>query len=141
MIQERIKQIQEELGSLEDDLTQYSFLVELSAYVNPHQPDLMKEEYLQRGCQSQVWMRLDTKDGKFHMDATSDTLLIRGVLYIMMELFNGLPPEEIAASNIDFLSDCGISKHFSGDRIRGIGSITDSVYKYCIQFGGNAGTM
>lgn len=141
MIQERIAAIRAELGALEEDeLMQYSFLVELSAYVNPHQPELMREEYLHRGCQSRVWLRFRLEKGLFYMDATSDTLLIRGILYIMTELYNGLPPEEIARSEIDFLKDCGISRHFSAARVNGIQSITDSVIDYCRQTSKNAET-
>lgn len=140
MIRERIAEIREELGSLEDEYMQYSFLVELSAYVSPDQPDLMTDEFLQHGCQSQVWVRFRSDEGMFYMDATSDTLLIRGVLYIMMELFNGAPAEEIAAEHPDFLKECGISGHFSGSRINGIRSITDSVYDYCRSYSENAGT-
>lgn len=140
MIRERLAAIREELGAMEDDFMQYSFLVELSAYVNPYQPELMREEYLQRGCQSQVWLRFRMESGLFYMEATSDTLLIRGVLYIMMELFNGLPPEEIAESKIDFLKDCGISRHFSGARVNGIQSIIDSIITYCLHSSKNAET-
>ena len=140
MIQERLRAIREELAALEDELMQYSFLVELSAYVSPHQPELMREQNLQRGCQSRVWLRCHVDDGRFYMEATSDTLLIRGVLYIMMELFNGLKPEEIAASDVDFLNDCGISRHFSGARVNGIQGIAASVRAYCRQFAETDGT-
>ena len=80
MIEERLAEIRNEFASLDDSFTQYSFLVELSAYVSPDQPDLMKEEHLQRGCHSRVWIRQSIENGVFHMDATSDTMLIRGVL-------------------------------------------------------------
>ena len=140
MIQQRLAAIRAELGAMEDDLMQYSFLVELSAYVDPHQPELMQDRYLHRGCQSRVWLKPDTENGLFHMKATSDTMLIRGVLYIMMELYNGLPPEEIAAEKFDFLSECGISGHFSGARVSGIASITDAVRAYCRRLSESAGT-
>ena len=131
MIEKRLEEIRKELNAFDDDLMKYSFLVELSAYVKPDQPDLMKEENLHHGCQSQVWIRYRITDGKFYMNATSDTLIIRGVLYVMMELFNGLTPDEIVGSRIDFLKECGIAQHFSGSRISGIGGITDSVYAFC----------
>lgn len=131
MIGERLEEIRKELNAFDDELMKYSFLVELSAYVKPDQPDLMTEENLHHGCQSQVWIRYRITDGKFYMNATSDTLIIRGVLYVMMQLFNGLPPEEIARSRIDFLKECGIAQHFTGSRISGIGGITEAVYTYC----------
>lgn len=131
MIQERLKEIRKELNAFDDELMKYSFLVELSAYVRPDQPELMKEENRHHGCQSQVWITYTVRDGKFYMNATSDTLIIRGVLYVMMELFNGLPPKEISESRVDFLKECGISQHFNGSRISGIGGITEAIYAYC----------
>ncbi len=130
-MEERIKEIKEELNAFEDELLGYSFLVELSAYVPPDQPELMKDEYLQRGCQSKVWIKYHMQDKTFQMEATSDTMLIRGVLYVIMQLYNGLTPAQITERKIDFLKECGIVRYFSGARIAGIGSITDSIYDYC----------
>ncbi len=131
MLEQRLSEIREELDSFEDEFTKYSFIVELSAYVSPDQPDLMKDEFLQRGCQSRVWARYELRDEKFFMRATSDTLIIRGVLYIMQELFCGVPAVEIAASKIDFLGELGIAGHFSDARQSGIGSITSSIVSFC----------
>lgn len=131
MIKKRMEEIRNELNAFDDEFMQYSFLVELSSYVDPHQPDLMTEEHLHHGCQSRVWTAFRIEDGLFYMNATSDTLLIRGVLYIMMELFNGLSPEEIARTRPDFLKECGIFHHFSGERVSGLNGITASIYSYC----------
>ena len=72
MIEERIKEIKEELNAFDDELMKYSFLVELSAYVDPDQPELMTEENRYHGCQSQVWVHYRIENGKFFMSATSD---------------------------------------------------------------------
>jgi cysteine desulfuration protein SufE len=131
MLAERLREIRAELDAFDDEFTKYSFLVELSAYVSPDQPDLMVDENLQSGCQSQVWLALDAHDGVFSMRATSDTLIIRGILYIMQELFNGVPLEEIAQSDIDFLDELGIAEHFSDTRQLGIRSIASSIVSFC----------
>lgn len=90
MLKERLAEMREELDSFDDEFAKYSFLVELSAYVSPRQEDLMQDAYLQRGCQSKVWLRCACDEGVFCMRATSDTLIIRGVLYILQELYNGV---------------------------------------------------
>ena len=131
MLEEHLKEIREELNSFDDELTKYSFLVELSAYIKTDQPHLMTPAHMHHGCQSRVWVEYSVKDGLFYMNATSDTLIIRGVLYVMMELFNGLPPEEIAESSFDFLETCGIKQHFSDARVSGIQGIADAVTEYC----------
>ena len=75
------------------------------------------------------------------MNATSDTLIIRGVLYVMMELYNGLAPEEIAGYPINFLAACGISQHFTGARVSGIEGISDSVFRFCTESAGTTGFL
>ena len=134
MLKERLDEIRKELNDFDDELMKYSFLVELSSYVDAHQPELMIPENLHHGCQSLVWIRCRIEEGKFYMNATSDTLLIRGVLYVMMELFNGLTPEEILENRIDFLKDCGISQHFNESRVSGIRGITEAVYGCCSDY-------
>ena len=131
MIEERLKEIKEELNAFDDEFMKYSFLAELSAYVSPDQRDLITDEHLYRGCQSQVWLRFRLEDGFFYMDAFSDTLIIRGVLYVMMELFNGLSPAEITRRKIDFLKECGMAQHFNSTRTDGIGGIIDAIYEWC----------
>ena len=131
MLKERLKEIREELNQFEDGFSKYSFLVQLSAYVSGDQSDLMIDEYLYEGCQSQVWLRLKCVDNTFQMKATSDTLIIRGILYIMMELYNGCPISEIAELELDFLKTCGIEEHFSSERTMGIQGIIEQIRDFC----------
>ena len=131
MLEERLEEMREELDSFDDEFARYSFLVELSAYVSPHQDDLMQDEYLQRGCQSKVWLRCERDGGVMCLRATSDTLIIRGILYILQELYNGASIEEIAQSDLDVLSELGIAEHFSDTRQSGIRSIERAVVSYC----------
>lgn len=131
MIQQRLAEIREELGQFEDGFSRYAFLVELSAYVPADQPELTRERYLFDGCQSRVWVKMAERDGLFHMEATSDTLIIRGVLHVMMTLFNGCPVGEIEAERPDVLAECGIGAFFAGQRAGGMGALTASIYEFC----------
>lgn len=133
-IETRIREIKDELNAFNDVFLKYSFIVELSAYVAPDQPELMTDNYLHHGCQSQVWINYQIENGIFTMKATSDTLVIRGVLYIMMQLYNGLTPEEITRRKIDFLKECDLTEQFSGARVNGITGIADTIYAVCCNF-------
>jgi cysteine desulfuration protein SufE len=133
MLEQRLADMRAELGTFDDEFTRYAFLVELSAYVSPDQPDLMRDEYLQRGCQSRVWLCCEQRDGCLWLRATSDTLIIRGILYILGELYNGVPLSEVASSQLDVLRELGIAEHFNDARQSGIASISAAVVSYCRQ--------
>ena len=131
MLEQRLAEMRAELDAFDDEFTKYSFLVELSAYVPPDQPSLQRDEYLQRGCQSRVWLRCEERDGCVWLSATSDTLIIRGILYILGELYNGVGLDEVAASQLDVLRELGIAEHFTDARQSGIGSISQAVVSFC----------
>lgn len=133
-IETRIREIKDELNVFDDAFLKYAFIVELSAYIEPNQPDLMTDTYLHHGCQSQVWIKYEIENSLFTMKATSDTLIIRGILYIMMQLYNGLTVKEIAGRKIDFLKECDLTEQFSGARVNGITGIADTIYAVCCNF-------
>ena len=138
MLRERMEEIRGELCAFDDPFMRYSFLVELSAYVDANQPGLMVDGNLQRGCQSRVCVSMRAMDGPFDLDAASDTPTIRGVLYVMSALYNGVTLEEIASTDIDFLEQAGIAEHFSDTRATGIRSIADSIVTFCRERRGRA---
>lgn len=131
MLLERLAEIKKELDQFSDGFTKYSFLVELSALNNQNTPDVMQECNLFKGCQSQVWIKLSVQDGLFYMHATSDTLLLRGLLYIMMQLYNGCPLSEIAETDLNILPYCGIEQFFTDQRISGVHGITKAIQDFC----------
>lgn len=127
---QKANEIKEELNQFQDEFLKYSFIVELSAYVSPKQEDIMLDKYLHEGCQSRVWIKLQEKGGCLDIRATSDTMVIRGILYILMELYNGVSLSEIAESHLDFLEVCGLADSFTSDRADGIRSINKRIIQY-----------
>jgi len=131
MLKNKLIDIRKELNEFDDAFTRYAFIVELSAYIPAEIPDIMTDEYIYKGCQSRVWLKLTDNEGIFNMRATSDTLLIRGVLYIMSELYNGEKIKDIAESDFDFLKECSIEEHFNSERTVGIKKMNEEIRNLC----------
>ncbi len=131
MLKNKLIDIRKELNEFDDAFTRYAFIVELSAYIPAEIPDIMTDEYIYKGCQSRVWLKFEDNDGVFSMRATSDTLLIRGVLYIMTELYNGEKTGDIAKSDFDFLKECSIEEHFNSERTVGIKKMNEEIRNFC----------
>jgi len=77
-----IQQIQNELiedFSLFDDWTQrYEYLIELGKSLPLIDEKYKTEEYLIKGCQSQVWLHAEEEDGKLIFTADSDAIITKG---------------------------------------------------------------
>lgn len=127
MLKDRMKQIKNEFMELEDTFLRYSFLTELSVYTTNPPKELLCDEYLFPGCQSRVWLKIDFIDGHIQIQATSDTMIIRGLLYVISELFNGCTAKEIVDTPIDILDLCGVSGNFSNERTANIKHMTNKI--------------
>lgn len=134
MLKDRIKEIETEFSELPDSFLRYSFLVELSAYVTDTPPELMVEENLFPGCQSRVWMMTTFQNGRLKLTATSDTLLIRGLLYVMMELYNDCTPQELLETPIDILALCKVTENFTSERSANIKRMQEFIRNAAIDY-------
>lgn len=127
-LRERQAVLVEQVNRLGDCFDQYAFLVSRAALL-PRAPDgLHAEEYLVKGCQSRVWLRLSGDgDGALHLEADSDTLILKGVLELFAGLVAGSTPEEIAADPWDFLDRTELTVTFPSARMAGLASIVQRI--------------
>ena len=124
----------EEINSVGDVLSQYTYLIEKSTKL-PVMTDEVKEKSTKVDkCQSQVFLYLDDSatdsDGLF-LQADSDTLIIRGVLYCMLSLINGRSEHEITSCSFDFVDQTELRDAFSDSRLSGFRSIQDAIARLC----------
>ncbi len=119
-LQEQIVSDFQEMG---DGFEQYAYLIELSVNL-PALPEEKKTgDRLVKGCQSHVWLDMRAKDGIFSFEADSDTLILKGVLYLLRDIFNGQPLSEVAEARVWFFEKTEIMATFDADRQKGIGYI------------------
>lgn len=134
MLTDRMEEIKKECGQFEDSFDLYSFVTELSVYLPAASDDLCTDRYRLRDCQSDVWLRMQIQNGRFHMEAASDAMIIRGILYIMTELYNGCAAEEIAWAEVDIFELCRLGDSFTAARKYGIGSVSRRIQDFCREY-------
>lgn len=122
---ESMQDVQQQLASdfleLGDEFAQYSYLIELSARL-PEAPDTFKtDDRLVEGCQSRVWLDASCDgQGTLHVHADSDTILVRGLLYVLNILFDHRSADEAANFVFTLLDDTSLGDLFSQSRRDGI---------------------
>ena len=131
MLEQRIGEIRKECGQFEDPFMRYTFVSELSVYLPKAEESLRSDTYRIRDCQSNVWLKKEIRGGCFYLEADSDALIMRGILYILGELYNGCPAEEIAETDADILELCGLKEMFAASRNKGIRSLCEGIRRFC----------
>jgi cysteine desulfuration protein SufE len=112
----------------------YEKLIELGR-AWPGMPEELKNEDLKvKGCQSQVWIKAELKDGKIHFIGDSDAVIVRGLVALVLSVYSGQSPEEIIKYDAGFLKDIGLDSGLSPSRTNGLYSMIKQIKYYATAF-------
>ena len=93
--------------------------------------DVLKtDDALVPGCESKVWMfmEFDDSENRLVVIGDSDTRIVKGLLAIILALYNGLTPEEVVNINAyDEFEKLGLIKHLSVSRGNGIKAMVEAI--------------
>lgn len=124
---ESIEEIQEEIVSefaiFDSWNDKYEYLIDQGRLLPPMPDTLKTPERLIPGCQSQVWLHAFAENGLIHYQADSDAIITRGMVALLLRIFNKRKAEEIASAHVTFAEASGLSAHLSPTRANGLVSM------------------
>ena len=115
----KIKDLKSEFDILDNPMDKYQHIIDLG------KSKAVISENLIKGCVSQAWMYMESKNTPVKIITDSDALIVRGLLSILERLVNNSSIEEIR--NLDgskILNDIGLGYSISSQRTNGfVGAI------------------
>ena len=90
------------------------------------------EDNLIKGCQSRVWNHAEMKDGLLYFTADSDAIITKGIAGLLIRVFSGLMPEDIAKADMHFIDEIGMTQHLSPTRSNGLLAMVIQIKFYAI---------
>ncbi|MBC7753261.1 MAG: SufE family protein [Moraxellaceae bacterium] len=88
-----------------------------------------------KGCQSQVWLKADlSPDGKIDFRGDSDAILVKGLVALVITIYNHESPDEILTYEPDFLKEIGLDTGLSPSRSNGLYSMIKQIKYYAMAF-------
>jgi cysteine desulfuration protein SufE len=93
------KEIVKEFSVFGTWLDKYKYLIELGK--NMPVLDEKNKNPLSwiRGCQSNVWIHSEFKDGKVFFSGDSDTIIMKGVIALLIRVLSGQTPDSVIVPN------------------------------------------
>lgn len=117
---EREAELMEIFEWIEDETDRYVQIMEYGKKL-PDFPESDRTEMNEvKGCQSKVWLTHKLVDGKLFFQADSNTAITKGIVAILVFLWSGLTPVEIANANLDILEKIELRKHLTSQRNNGL---------------------
>ena len=106
----------------------YKYIIDLGKQLPAMDDSKKTEDYLLRGCQSQVWIDNEVRDGKVLLEADSDAHIVRGLLGVVLAAYNHKTPAEIIAFDIDgYFTQIDLIKHLSPTRGNGLRAMVERI--------------
>ena len=117
----------EDFMLFDDWMDKYEYLINLGKELEPLPEACRTEDRLIRGCQSRVWLDARMEEGKIVFRADSDALITRGIIALLVRVYSGRTPEEIAADDFAFLEEIGLKENLSPTRANGLVSMIATI--------------
>ncbi len=104
------QEIKDEFNRLPDVDTKYAYLFQVSERLPAMDLSLKNDQNKVVGCHSDLWFHLSSTEGKYHLSADSDSMVIKGIAALLVRLIEGRSAAEIQRINLDFIDETGIWK-------------------------------
>lgn len=109
------------LGFFDSWEDRYKYIIDLGKELPPMPESFRTDDYIVRGCQSQVWLVHEVRDNCLFFQADSDAFIVKGLLCVVLAAYNGRSTKEIAAIDIDaYFARLDLMQHLSSTRGNGI---------------------
>lgn len=107
----------------EEWLDKYEYLIELGKSLKDYPEQSKTDDKLIKGCQSRVWLDYKLEDGKLFFNADSDAIITKGIISLLIGIYSGRTPEEIASSDFSVVEKIGLKENLSPTRANGLVSM------------------
>ncbi|MBI3142292.1 MAG: SufE family protein [Bacteroidetes bacterium] len=128
------EEIVQEFAMFDDWAQKYEYLIECGKHLGNIDPRYKSQEFLVRGCQSQVWLYASYIDGKVNYQVDSDAIIVKGLAALVMRVYNHRSPDEILDHPPTFIEKIGMQAHLSPTRSNGLLSMVKHVQSFALAF-------
>jgi len=134
-----VNQIQDEIinefSLLDGDMEMTVFYIMELGQKLPVMNDASKtEDNIVKGCQSKVWLTASLNDGTIFFSGDSNTAITKGLVSLLIRIFNGQSPETILHADLYFMKKIGMERFIGTQRSNGFASMIKQMKLYALAF-------
>lgn len=132
-IADNTKELLEELAFFQDWQERYEYVISMGKKLSPMDDSLKTPERTIKGCQSQVWLDSDFKDGVMNFTADSDSLITKGMIALFVRVLDGHSPDEILTADMSFIAETGLKEHLAPTRANALNLMATEMKKHALE--------
>jgi len=110
------------------------YLMELGQKLPEMKAEEKIEENVVKGCQSKVWLTASLVHERLFFSADSNTAITKGLVSMLIRIYNGHSPEEILPSELFFMQKIGMGRFIGTQRSNGFAAMIKQMKLYALAY-------
>ena len=131
-IEQKVNEIKEDLDFFEDELSKYEYIIDLGKKLEEFDEKNKIPENIVHGCTSQVWLTHKQKDGKLYFYGTSDAIIVKGLVYMILKIFSDSTIQELKDVDMDIVHELKLSEVITPNRQSGVIGMMKKIKEYAL---------
>ena len=132
-IEQRVEEIKDDLDFFDDELAKYEYIIDLGKKLEEFDEKDKTPENIVHGCTSQVWLTCENKDGKLYFYGTSDAIIVKGLVYMILQIFSGSTIQELKDVDMDIVHELNLSEVITPNRQSGVIGMMKKIKEYALK--------
>lgn len=133
-IEELSAEIIEEFSVFDEWLDKYEYIIELGKTLPLIDESDKVDSNLIAGCQSRVWLSCKMEEGALRFKADSDAIITKGIISLLIRVYDGQKPADILASDFSFIEKIGLKENLSPTRAGGLVAMIKQIKLYALGY-------
>ncbi len=110
------------------------YIMELGQKLAPMPEEAKSEANEVKGCQSKVWLTAKLENDKIYFTADSNTAITKGLVSLLIRIFNGQQPDDILNADLYFMNKMGMERFIGTQRSNGFAAMIKQMKLYALAF-------
>ncbi|WP_151951543.1 SufE family protein [Aliarcobacter butzleri] len=132
-IEQRVEEIKDDLDFFDDELAKYEYIIDLGKKLEEFDEKDKTPENIVHGCTSQVWLTCENKNGKLYFYGTSDAIIVKGLVYMILQIFSGSTIQELKDVDMDIVHELNLSEVITPNRQSGVIGMIKKIKEYALK--------
>lgn len=124
----------EEFSVFEDINDKIQYLIDLGNDLETMDESARTAGNLIEGCQASVWLDASLRDGRVYYSADSNAIITKGMISLLLKVFNGHTPQEILSADLYFVDRVGLRAMLNPTRANGLHAMIKQIRLYALAF-------
>lgn len=116
-----------EFSLFTDWLDRYQYLIDLGRKLPALEDSEKVDANLLDGCQSKVWLLIDSDGDVLRIRANSDAAIVSGLIALLIRVYSGATPRQAMETEPSFIQAIGLHQHLSQTRANGLHAMLQAI--------------